>query len=532
MYNKVFEISNGIVKKQSVHNISSSNAGLRKQSVHQTSSSFMKMSIYETFYNPDIPFNLASKKSMQEREKLRKEQLQKNRVDPISIQKIRSVRDSLQALTHRISSQKALTDRISSQKALTDRVSSQKIRSFRNSSQKALVDRVSSESYFLMGLLHKSRTDDSDNESENYAFNENIEYHETKKKKYSRPITSPYDLAVKNRETFLKKYFNPVKAQANLSINHFILMCTLGRGSFGRVLLAYHEENNKYYAVKVLNKEKLVKNYQIAHTINERNILYACHHPNIIYLYASFKDNSNVYFVNDVYCNSDLYSLLKRYKSFDEHYSKFLCANIFMALEYLHANDVIYRDLKPENILIANNGYLKLTDFGFAKKISTYAETMCGTPDYISPEVLSGKPYGKSVDWWAFGIFTYEMNFGKPPFSASNKNDTDALYQIILNGHYSIPTKFSPVLGDLCTKLLEKNTKRRLGCLRRGSCDIRDHPWFNSLDWMALYEQAFPAPYVPRPQSPDDVVRKNSSKHEESIFISKYDQYKNEFIDF
>lgn len=301
------------------------NSTIRKESILKTSSSFMKLSIYESFFNPNISYKLESKKSKNERER-------------------------------------------------------------KDKSHKMGIERVSSESFFLMSLLHKNIKQDSDNESENYEYNEKIEIYEKKSRKSSQPISYPYDLALKNREKFLKKYFNPVKAQANLKISHFVLMCTMGRGSFGRVLMAYHEENDKYYAVKVLNKEKLVKNKQISHTINERNILYACNHPNIIKLYASFKDNSNVYFVTDLYCNNDLYSLLKRYKSFDEPYAKFLCANIFLALEYLHANNVIYRDLKPENILIANNGYLKLTDFGFAKKISTYAETMCGTPDYISPE--------------------------------------------------------------------------------------------------------------------------------------------------
>lgn len=146
--------------------------------------------------------------------------------------------------------------------------------------------------------------------------------------------------------------------------------------------------------------------------------------------------------------------------------------------------------------------------------------------------MLSGKPYGKSVDWWAFGIFTYEMNFGKPPFCAGNYNDTDALYQLIIEGNFSIPNKFSTLLADLCRKLLEKDPKNRLGCLRRSSCDIRDHSWFQDLDWMTIYEQAYPPPYVPKQKSPDEVVRINSSKNEESIIITKNDQFKNEFIDF
>lgn len=193
-------------------------------------------------------------------------------------------------------------------------------------------------------------------------------------------------MAVKNRDRFLKRYSNPIKSNPTLRINDFALMCTLGRGSFGRVLLVHHKVSNKFYALKVLHKEKLVKNNQIKHTINERNILYACEHPNIIRLYSSFKDNSYLYFIVDLCCHSDLYTFLKKSKGFEENHARFYAANIYLALEYLHANQVVYRDLKPENILITSNGYLKLTDFGFAKRIDGTTSTMCGTPDYLSPE--------------------------------------------------------------------------------------------------------------------------------------------------
>ncbi|CAF0788774.1 unnamed protein product [Brachionus calyciflorus] len=368
-------------------------------------------------------------------------------------------------------------------------------------------DQYSPDSSFLLNLIKKNVNLDSDHfqsdsdSDSSGSVKDKIYFYESKtssqrSKSSSSKNLNTYELALADSKKFLKKYYNPAKSQANLKLNHFSLMCTLGRGSFGRVLLAYHKKNDKFYAVKVLNKDVLVKNHQISHTINERNILYACNHPNIIKLYASFKDNSNIYFITDLYCNNDLYSLLKKYKSFEEKHAKFLSANLFLALEYLHANQVIYRDLKPENILIADNGYIKLTDFGFAKKIKDTTETMCGTPDYISPEVLSAKPYGKSVDWWGFGIFVYEMNYGKPPFCAANANDTDALYNLILDGKYTIPSNFGDHLADICQKLLEKKVSKRLGCLKRGSNDIREHPWFDDIDWLAVYHQKFPFPFL------------------------------------
>jgi hypothetical protein len=200
-----------------------------------------------------------------------------------------------------------------------------------------------------------------------------------------KPGTTVY-IAYKNKKIFKRRFFEPKRANPKLNVYQFALMKTLGRGSFGRVILVHHRRLDKFFALKILFKEKLVRNNQVSHTIYERNILFACHHPNIIRYFDCFKDNSYVYFMIDLHCNNDLYSLLKRKKSFDEEQSRFFAANIFLALEYLHINHIVYRDLKPENILLTSNGYLKLTDFGFAKRIKGLTSTMCGTPDYISPE--------------------------------------------------------------------------------------------------------------------------------------------------
>lgn len=146
--------------------------------------------------------------------------------------------------------------------------------------------------------------------------------------------------------------------------------------------------------------------------------------------------------------------------------------------------------------------------------------------------MLSSKPYGKSADWWAFGVFIYELNAGKPPFSASSSSDTNALYDLIIDGSFSIPKKFSPVLSDICEQLIEKDTKQRLGCMKRESSDIRDHEWFDPVDWLGIYKQTFVSPYVPKTVEPLEIAFKNPSKHEEPLKISKVNQYKKEFGDF
>lgn len=196
-------------------------------------------------------------------------------------------------------------------------------------------------------------------------------------------------LAFDKRAKFTERFSHPKKSNSGLHLKCFSLLRTIGRGSFGRVILVHHKTLDKFMALKVLCKEKLVRNKQIGQTINERNILQACHHPNIVRYFGSFQDNSYVYFVMDLYCNSDLYQFLKTCrKGISESHAKFYAANVFLALEYLHLNQVIFRDLKPENVLMASNGYLKLTDFGFAKFLDHHqlTKTICGTPDYLSPE--------------------------------------------------------------------------------------------------------------------------------------------------
>ena len=153
--------------------------------------------------------------------------------------------------------------------------------------------------------------------------------------------------------------------------------------------------------------------------------------------------------------------------------------------EYLHSKHIIYRDLKPENLLIASNGYLRLTDFGFAKYCEGRTYTLCGTPEYLAPEILLNNGHGKAVDWWCLGILTYEMIAGIDPF---NDEDPMTIYQKILKGKVKFPRDFDKSAKSLVKHLLVADVTKRYGCLKGGVGDIKGHRWFKGFDWMALAE--------------------------------------------
>lgn len=183
-----------------------------------------------------------------------------------------------------------------------------------------------------------------------------------------------------------KKFEMRRKSDDSKNIGQFFVFGTIGEGSFGRVVLSLSKDDKKIYAIKILDKAKIIKNNQLKHVVREKDILFACDHPNIIKLHFCFKDSKSLYLVFDFLSNGDLYNLIKVKKNLTEDETKFYATNIFLALEYLHSNDIIYRDLKPENCLLASNGYIKLIDFGFAKHVKTTTNTYCGTPDYLAPE--------------------------------------------------------------------------------------------------------------------------------------------------
>jgi serine/threonine protein kinase len=193
---------------------------------------------------------------------------------------------------------------------------------------------------------------------------------------------------------------NPKReTKGKYTLADFTISRTLGTGSFGRVHLVQSKHNQRFYAVKVLKKQQVVKMKQVEHTNDERKMLQRCRFPFLITLWGTWQDSKNLYMVMDFIEGGELFSLLRKSQRFPNPVAKFYAAEVTLALDYLHSMNIIYRDLKPENLLLDRHGHIKITDFGFAKEVPDITWTLCGTPDYLAPEVVASKGYNKSVDW-------------------------------------------------------------------------------------------------------------------------------------
>ncbi|KAJ6011832.1 hypothetical protein N7499_013197 [Penicillium canescens] len=275
----------------------------------------------------------------------------------------------------------------------------------------------------------------------------------------------------------------------------FQLQRTLGTGSFGRVHLVQSNHNHRFYAMKVLKKAQVVKMKQIEHTNDERRMLNRVRHPFLVTLWGTWQDSRNLYMVMDFVEGGELFSLLRKSQRFPNPVAKFYAAEVTLALEYLHAHQIIYRDLKPENLLLDRHGHLKITDFGFAKDVPDITWTLCGTPDYLAPEVVSSKGYNKSVDWWSLGILIFEMLCGFTPFWDSGS--PVKIYENILRGKVKYPPYLHNDAVDLLSQLITSDLTKRLGNLHGGPDDVKNHAWFAEVTWDRLARKDIDAPYIP-----------------------------------
>eukprot|EP00968_Pinguiococcus_pyrenoidosus_P019102 scaffold2012_cov228-Pinguiococcus_pyrenoidosus.AAC.9 len=197
----------------------------------------------------------------------------------------------------------------------------------------------------------------------------------------------------------------------------------------------------------------------------------------------------------------EFFTHLRKAGRFDSQKSRFYAAQVAVIFEYLHGQDIIYRDLKPENLLLDETGYIKITDFGFAKHVTFKTYTLCGTPEYIAPEVLLNKGHGKGVDWWTLGILIYEMMAGQPPFV---DEDPMGIYQQVVSGRVAFPRFIDRKAKSLIKKLLVADLTKRYGCLKNGAADVKNHKWFSDFDFEALLERSLPAPIIPEVKSKTD----------------------------
>jgi len=277
----------------------------------------------------------------------------------------------------------------------------------------------------------------------------------------------------------------------------FEFLSVIGKGSFGRVFLARQRgDDQKTYAIKVLNKNHVMKKNEVRHVMCERRVLAkTTAHPFLVGLHCSFQTHDKLYLVMDYANGGELFFHLSREKRFTESRAKFYAAEIASALGFLHAHNIIYRDLKPENILLDAEGHIALTDFGLCKEDATFATTFCGTPEYLAPEVLQHRSYDRMVDWWCLGAVLYELIFGLPPFYSK---DRATMFDWTLNKQLEFKSSVtaSPAAKDLLTKLLAKNKDERLGSVN-DFMDIKSHEFFLSINWTLLEQRKIDPPFIP-----------------------------------
>ncbi|KAH8280051.1 hypothetical protein KR018_002268 [Drosophila ironensis] len=288
------------------------------------------------------------------------------------------------------------------------------------------------------------------------------------------------------------------------NLENYIQRAVLGNGSFGTVLLVKEKLGKNYYAAKMMSKDDLVRLKQVAHVHNEKHVLNATRFPFLIYLVDSTKDFDYLYLILPLIMGGELFSYHRRMRKFNEKQARFYACQVALALEYMHRMHLMYRDLKPENILLDVRGYIKLTDFGFTKRVDGRTSTLCGTPEYLAPEIVQLRPYNKSVDWWAFGVLVYELVAGRSPFSIHNR-DMILMYSKICLGEFKMPSYFTQPLKMLIEGLMQVETSKRLGNSNDGSIEVKSHPWFHGVDWFSILNKEVPAPYVPTVTGAEDV---------------------------
>lgn len=250
----------------------------------------------------------------------------------------------------------------------------------------------------------------------------------------------------------------------------------------------------------------VVRLKQVDHVNSERAILAdVAGHPFITTLITTFSDHENLYMLLDYCPGGEVFSYLRKRKRFSEETARFYVAEIVLILEFLHESEgVAYRDLKPENILLDKEGHVKLVDFGFAKRVDTKETyTLCGTPEYLAPEVIQSEGHSTAVDWWALGILLYEFITGYPPFWHSNPLE---IYKQIVHKPIAFTEKHpvSPEAQDLIRGLCTVDRTKRLGNVEGGAKRVKAHPFFAGVDWDQVYFRKMKGPIIPPVRFPGD----------------------------
>lgn len=328
---------------------------------------------------------------------------------------------------------------------------------------------------------------------------------------------------------------NNSSTDLQIGLNSFEYIKVIGKGTFGKVILAKNKIDDNLFAIKAIRKLHILRTNNLDNLKNEKRILNKLKklsNPFIINLYHTFQDPNKVYMLFD-YCNGgELFFHLQKHGRFSESMVKFYAAEIYCAIHHLHRNNIIYRDLKPENIVLDSNGHIKLIDFGLAKdeiKSDSKINTFCGTNEYIPPEVIRGESYNFNFDWWGFGVILYELLHGCPPFSDRCGNKNHIFRKICMEEpEYK---GISVEAEDLIKSLLKKNRKDRIK-----PDFIPLHPFFNGIDFNEIQKLKVTPPIQPKIINKNDLsnfdpcfLRENLMSPEKTL---KYEIDQNKFSEF
>ncbi|KAI9713414.1 MAG: Serine/threonine kinase [Bogoriella megaspora] len=285
-----------------------------------------------------------------------------------------------------------------------------------------------------------------------------------------------------------------------IGLDHFNFLAVLGKGNFGKVMLAETKSTKQLYAIKVLKKEFIIENDEVESTRSEKRVFLIANkerHPFLLNLHACFQTETRVYFVMEYISGGDLMLHIQR-GQFGTKRAQFYAAEVCLALKYFHENGVIYRDLKLDNILLNMDGHIKIGDYGLCKEDMYYGSTtstFCGTPEFMAPEILLDKKYGRAVDWWAFGVLIYQMLLQQSPFRGE---DEDEIYDAILADEPLYPIHMPRDSVSILQKLLTREPELRLGSGPTDAQEIMSHAFFRNFNWDDVYHKRIPTPFMPQ----------------------------------
>ncbi|GMK58822.1 hypothetical protein CspeluHIS016_0602640 [Cutaneotrichosporon spelunceum] len=318
----------------------------------------------------------------------------------------------------------------------------------------------------------------------------------------SMPTSRPYSQQTPPQAPIVAEPPQPqkvVQRKRKIGLDDFNFLAVLGKGNFGKVMLAEERVTSNLYAIKVLKKEFIIENDEVESTQSEKRVFLAAaeeRHPFLLGLHSCFQTETRIYFVMEYISGGDLMLHIQR-KQFTLRQAKFYACEVLLALQYFHSKGIIYRDLKLDNILLTLDGHVKVADYGLCKEDMWYGRTtttFCGTPEFMAPEILQEQPYGRAVDWWAFGVLTYEMLLGQSPFRG---DDEDEIFDAIIEDEPLYPITMPRDAVSLLQRLLTRDPTRRLGAGESDAEEIKRHQFFADVNFDDVYHKRIPPPYFP-----------------------------------